>query len=101
MDQKSQKSMRTRSNRNDKRTSNSREPDRNRSSASKGNSSRRRRRKRNLLIRFFLLFILIVGVIGTCFYIKKYGPSKEKEDLNNYYGIEKENQLAITIDNKV
>ena len=33
--------------------------------------------------------------------IKKYGPSKEKADLKEYYGIETENQLAVIVDNEV
>ena len=32
---------------------------------------------------------------------KRYSPSKEKYDLNKYYGIENENQLALTVDNQV
>ena len=31
----------------------------------------------------------------------KYGPSKEKADLNEYYGISGENDLAIVVDNQV
>lgn len=61
----------------------------------------RKRRKRNLALKVFLFFIIIVGVIGGAFLIKKYGPSKEKADLNEYYGLETENQLAVVVDNKV
>lgn len=61
----------------------------------------RKLRKRNLAIKVFLFFIIIVGVIGGAFFMKKYGPSKEKADLNEYYGIEKEDQLAVVIDNEV
>lgn len=61
----------------------------------------RRQRKRNLVIKVFIFFIIIVGAIGGAFLIKKYGPTKEKADLNEYYGIEKENQLAVIIDNEV
>jgi len=61
----------------------------------------RRRRKRNLAVKVFLFFIIIVGVIGGAFLIKKYGPSKEKADLNEYYGLETENQLAVIVNNEV
>ena len=48
----------------------------------------RRRRQRNLIIKMsVVLILLIVAVVGT-FLWKKYSPSKEKADLNKYYGIE-------------
>ena len=61
----------------------------------------RKRRKRALMTRIIVFVILIVSVIGGAILIKKYGPSREKANLNKYYGIEHENQLAITIDNEV
>lgn len=61
----------------------------------------RKRRKRNLALRVILFFIIIVSVIGGAFLIKKYGPTKDRADLNEYYGIENENQLAVIIDNEV
>ena len=61
----------------------------------------RRRRQRNLIIKMsVVLILLIVAVVGT-FLWKKYSPSKEKADLNKYYGIEKKGQVAITVNNKV
>lgn len=47
----------------------------------------KRRRKRNLALKVFLFFIIIVGVIGGTFLIKRYGPSKELADLYEYYGL--------------
>lgn len=61
----------------------------------------KRRRKRNLTLKIILFVIIIVGVIGGAFLVKKYSPTKEKADLNEYYGIEKEDQLAVIIDNEV
>lgn len=61
----------------------------------------RKRRKKILMVRVFLFIILIIGVIGGAFFIKKYGPSKDRADLDKYYGIEKENQLAVIIDDEV
>ena len=62
---------------------------------------RRKRRQRNLAVKVFLFIIIIVGIIGGAFLLKKYGPTKEKADLNEYYGIQKENQLAVIVDNEV
>ena len=61
----------------------------------------KRRRKQDLTIKAAIFIILIASVIGGAFLIKKFGPSKQKVNLDKYYGIEKENQLAITIDNEV
>ena len=61
----------------------------------------KRRRKQALTIKATIFVILIASVIGGAFLIKKFGPSKEKVNVDKYYGIEKENQLAITIDNEV
>ena len=61
----------------------------------------KKRRQRSLTIRVILLFFIIIGVIGGTFFVKRYGPTKERADLKEYYGIEHEDQLAIVIDNKV
>lgn len=68
---------------------------------SRKRARKRRRRKQNLFLRLVIFFIIIVGIIGGAFLIKRYGPSKEQADLEAYYGIEQENQLAIIIDNEV
>lgn len=61
----------------------------------------RRRRKRNLILKMILLVILIIAAIAGAFLWKKYSPSKEKADLEKYYGIEQEDQLAIIVNNEV
>ena len=61
----------------------------------------RRRRKRNLGIKIAMLVLLVVAAVAAVFLWKKYSPSKKEYDLNKYYGIEKEGQLAITVDNQV
>lgn len=61
----------------------------------------RRRRKRNLGIKIAALVILVVAIVAAAFLWKKYSPSKKEYDLNKYYGIESEGQLAITVDNQV
>lgn len=65
------------------------------------NISNRRRRKQKLTVKIILFFIIIAGIIGGAFLLKKYGPSKEKADLKEYYGITSEKQLAVIIDNEV
>ena len=52
-----------------------------------------------LKISFFI--ILVVGTVAGLFLWKRYGPTKEKADLDKYYGIQNENQLAVIINNGV
>ncbi len=61
----------------------------------------RRRRKRNLILKMILFVILLIAAVVGAFLWKKYSPSKEKADLKEYYGIEKEGQLAITVNNEI
>ena len=61
----------------------------------------RRRRKRQRMIRFVLLIILIIAAIAGIILWKRYSPSKEQYDMKKYYGIEKDGQVGITVDNIV
>lgn len=61
----------------------------------------RRRRKRQRMIRFVPLIILIIAAIAGIILWKRYSPSKEQYDMKKYYGIEKDGQVGITVDNKV
>ena len=61
----------------------------------------RRRRKRQRMIRFVLLIILIIAASAGIILWKRYSPSKEQYDMKKYYGIEKDGQVGITVDNKV
>ncbi len=57
--------------------------------------------KRQRMIRFVLLIILIIAAIAGIILWKRYSPSKEQYDMKKYYGIEKDGQVGITVDNKV
>lgn len=63
----------------------------------------RRARRRKLIIKLlvFVLILVVVGIIGGKIVWEKYGPSKEKADLNEYYGIVSEDEMAVIIDNQV
>ena len=64
---------------------------------------RRNRKKRRivLLISGILFVILMALIVVALFVWKKYSPTSEKADLNQYYGVESEDQLAVIIDNEV
>ena len=61
----------------------------------------KRRRQKDLMLKTILFIVLIVGVIGGALLIKLFGPSKERANLDKYYGIKNENQLAVIIDNEI
>ena len=64
-------------------------------------SRRSRKRRRNFIIRIFIIALFVLLVAGLLFFWKKYGSSKEMADLKNYYGIEKDDDLAVIVDDKV
>ena len=61
----------------------------------------KKRRKQILVARVAAVIFLIVCIFGAAILIKKFGASKEKVNLDKYYGITEEHQLAVTIDNEV
>ena len=71
----------------------------------KSRNSRRayikRRRKQELIMKVAAFVVLIVAIVVGAICIKKFGASKERENLDKYYGIKEENQLAVIIDNEV
>ena len=64
-------------------------------------SSRARRRRRNMIIRMILLCIILIAALGGFAIWHRYGPSKEKADLEKYYGMSEENDLAVIVNNTV
>lgn len=69
--------------------------------ASRRRVQSKRRRKRNLLIKVMAFILLVMIAVAGAFFWMRYNPSKEKADLKDYYGIEKEDQVAVTIDSEV
>ena len=68
---------------------------------SRRRSIRARRRRRNLIAVMFLLVILLIAAVVGFFIWERYGPSKEKADLKQYYGLVNEDDLAIIVNNNV
>lgn len=69
--------------------------------AKKRRPQSKRRRKVYLMVRTTLMIILLLMLVVGAFLWKRYSPSKEQADLNKYYGIKNEDQLAITVNNEV
>ena len=74
------------------------EPDRPRSGK---RSSRARRRRRNAVIRWLIFVILILGAIGGFLIWQRYGASNEKANLEQYYGIDQEGEIAVVVNEEV
>lgn len=67
----------------------------------RGRKQSKRRRKRNLMLKIIFFIILIAGIVAALLLWRRYGPTKEMADLDEYYGIENENQLAVIVNNQV
>lgn len=65
------------------------------------NAYLRKRRKQEIRRKIISFVVLIAGISLGVLCVKIFGSSKERANLDKYYGIESENQLAIIIDNKV
>lgn len=60
----------------------------------------RKRRIRRIILTFGAL-ILAAAALCAAFLYQRFSPSKEKADLNKYYGIQNENQLAVVVNNTI
>ena len=47
------------------------------------------------------LIVIIVAITGISALIKKYTPSKERQELSEYYNLTSEDQVAIILNNEV
>ena len=64
-------------------------------------SSRARRRRRNSVIRWMIFIVLVIAAAGGFLLWKKYGSSNEKADLEQYYDIGADDEIAVVINNEV
>ena len=47
-----------------------------------------------------VLIVIIVAVMGVVSLIQKYTPSREHQDLNSYYGVTSNDEVAIVLNNQ-
>ena len=62
---------------------------------------RRRKNRINPIAMGILVVFLILVTAASAFLIKKYSPSKERMDLDVYFKMEDENDLAVIIQNTI
>lgn len=101
MDERTRKSSGTTRQVQNKNTTQRTRSAQNGSNRKRRNGASRRRRKRNLAFKMSILVLIVIGIVGGAFLLKRYSPSKEKADLKKYYGIEQDNQVAVIIDNQI
>lgn len=101
MDERTRKSSGTTRQMQNKNTTQRTRSAQNGSNRKRRNGASRRRRKRNLAFKMSILVLIVIGIVGGAFLLKRYSPSKEKADLKKYYGIEQDNQIAVIIDNQI
>lgn len=63
--------------------------------------NRKRRKRMNTLMLAVAAVFLILAIAAAVFLIRKYSPSKERMDLNSYFGLEEENDLAIIVQDQL
>ena len=101
MDERTRKSSGTTRQMQNKSTTQRTRSAQNGSNRKRRNGASRRQRKRNLAFKMSILVLIVIGIVGGAFSLKRYSPSKEKADLKKYYGIEQDNQVAVIIDNQI
>ena len=101
MDERTRKSSGTTRQMQNKSTTQRTRSAQNGSNRKRRNGASRRQRKRNLAFKMSILVLIVIGIVGGAFLLKRYSPSKEKADLKKYYGIEQDNQVAVIIDNQI
>lgn len=101
MDERTRKSSGTTRQMQNKSTTQRTRSAQNGSNRKRRNGTSRRQRKRNLAFKMSILVLIVIGIVGGAFLLKRYSPSKEKADLKKYYGIEQDNQVAVIIDNQI
>ena len=65
------------------------------------NGKGRRRRRRKLLLGVILAAIALAAAVGGLLIWQRYGPSDERADLKQYYGLGSEDGLAVVINDRV
>ncbi|MDD3362599.1 MAG: glycosyl hydrolase family 18 protein [Hespellia sp.] len=61
----------------------------------------KKKRQKKIGIIIAIVLILVLAVAAGLFLWQRYGGSKETADLNKYYGITAEDDLAVIVDNTV
>lgn len=61
----------------------------------------RARRRRNIVLLGTIGILLIVVLAAAVVFLKRYGSSSEKADIEQYYGIENSDDLALVINQEV
>ena len=80
MDERTRKSSGTTRQMQNKNTTQRTRSAQNGSNRKRRNGASRRRRKRNLAFKMSILVLIVIGIVGGAFLLKRYSPSKEKAE---------------------
>lgn len=61
----------------------------------------RKKRQRRIIIGITLVILLMIAAVAGVFLWHRFGATKETADLNKYYGITADDDLAIVVNNSV
>jgi len=63
----------------------------------------RRRRRRSPGIALIVSIVLVIIIVAAGIFVvwKRYGPSNERADLEQYYGLDSKDEIAVVIDDEV
>lgn len=62
---------------------------------------RRRRRSPGIAVIVSIVIVIIIAVAGIFVVWKRYGPSNERADLEQYYDLDSKDEIAVVIDDEV
>lgn len=62
--------------------------------------NRKQRKSNTSVIAAAIFIVVVIAIAGISVLIKRYSPSKERVDINAYYNIQSEDDMAILLDNE-
>lgn len=62
--------------------------------------NKKQQKNNNSVIVAAVFIVVVILIAGISILIKKYSPSKERVDVNAYYNIQNEDDMAIIVDNE-
>lgn len=62
--------------------------------------NKKQQKNNHSVIAAAIFIVVVILIAGISLLVKKYSPSKERVDLNSYYNIQNEDDMAIVVDNQ-
>lgn len=62
--------------------------------------NKKQQKNNHSVIAAAIFIVVVILIAGISLLVKKYSPSKERVDLNSYYNVQNEDDMAIVVDNQ-